>query len=99
MPGRISQPAPRPSRRGSISRARAPSFEDRAVADLTVTRAALERMAGQYLAGAAPTEPLASPLFGDLAGLPPLLIVAGAPRRCSTMRSASPARPRSRAST
>ena len=53
------------------------SFEDRAVADLTVTRAALERMAGQYLAGAEATEPLASPLFGDLAGLPPLLIVVG----------------------
>jgi acetyl esterase/lipase len=27
-----------------------------------------------YLGGTAPTEPLASPLYGDLAGLPPLLI-------------------------
>ena len=54
-----------------------PSFEDNAAADLSVTRAALERMAGQYLAGTAPTEPLASPLYGDLTGLPPLLIVAG----------------------
>jgi monoterpene epsilon-lactone hydrolase len=54
-----------------------PSLEDNAAADLSVTKAGLERMAGQYLAGADPAEPLASPLYGDLAGLPPQLIVVG----------------------
>ena len=45
--------------------------------DLTVTRESLERMAAQYLGAADPADPLASPLYGDLAGLPPLLIVCG----------------------
>jgi hypothetical protein len=34
-------------------------------------------MAGQYLHGADPCTPLASPLYADLSGLPPLLIVVG----------------------
>jgi epsilon-lactone hydrolase len=34
-------------------------------------------MAGQYLHGADPTDPLASPLYGDLNGLPPLLVIVG----------------------
>src|SRR3712207_9469209 len=34
-------------------------------------------MAGQYLHGADPHTPLASPLYADLSGLPPLLIVVG----------------------
>ena len=34
-------------------------------------------MAGQYLSGADAMDPLASPLSGDLAGLPPQLIVVG----------------------
>jgi epsilon-lactone hydrolase len=46
-------------------------------ADLTVTKEALLRMAGEYLSGADPTNPLASPLYGDLAGLPPLLVIVG----------------------
>ncbi len=37
----------------------------------------MERAVGPYLAGADPRNPLASPLYGDLAGLPPLLIHAG----------------------
>lgn len=37
----------------------------------------LERWAGFYLAGADPRAPAASPLYADLAGLPPLLILAG----------------------
>ncbi len=36
--------------------------------------------AALYLNGADPRNPLASPLYGDLAGLPPLLIQVGAPR-------------------
>jgi epsilon-lactone hydrolase len=46
-------------------------------ADLTVTKEALLRMAAEYLSGADPTNPLASPLYGDLAGLPPLLVIVG----------------------
>jgi epsilon-lactone hydrolase len=34
-------------------------------------------MAGQYLHGADPCTPLASLLYADLSGLPPLLIVVG----------------------
>jgi monoterpene epsilon-lactone hydrolase len=45
--------------------------------DITVTKASLERMAGQYLHGADPKTPLASPLYADLSGLPPLLLVVG----------------------
>ncbi|MGE5134677.1 MAG: alpha/beta hydrolase [Gemmatimonadota bacterium] len=37
----------------------------------------LRQLAAVYLAGADPRTPLASPLFGRLAGLPPLLIQAG----------------------
>jgi epsilon-lactone hydrolase len=45
--------------------------------DLIVTKDGLLRMAGQYLHGADPTDPLASPLYGDLTGLPPLLVIVG----------------------
>lgn len=54
------------------------SLDTRADTDLTVTKADLERKAGEYLDGADPREPLASPLYGDLTGLPPLLVVVGA---------------------
>jgi acetyl esterase/lipase len=37
----------------------------------------MERIVDPYLAGHDPTDPLASPLYGDLAGLPPLLLHAG----------------------
>ena len=43
-----------------------------------VQRAGLQRMADWYLGGHAATDPLASPLFADPAGLPPLLIHVGA---------------------
>jgi epsilon-lactone hydrolase len=45
--------------------------------DLTATEAGLRRMAGQYLAGRDPHEPLASPLYADLTGLPPFLVQVG----------------------
>jgi acetyl esterase/lipase len=54
------------------------SLDAQADADLTVTRADLERKAREYLDGADPRTPLASPLYGDLSGLPPLLVVVGA---------------------
>jgi len=45
--------------------------------DPMVQRAPLQRMADAYLAGADPRAALASPLFADLRGLPPLLIHVG----------------------
>ena len=65
------------------------TLETNAAVDLTATKASLQRMAGQYLHGADPRTPLASPLYADLSGLPPLLIVVGATRRCSTTRYVS----------
>lgn len=53
------------------------TLETNAAVDLTATKASLQRMAGQYLHGADPRTPLASPLYADLSGLPPLLIVVG----------------------
>jgi epsilon-lactone hydrolase len=45
--------------------------------DFICTEASLHRMAGQYLAGQDPHDPLASPLDADLAGLPPFLVQVG----------------------
>ena len=48
-----------------------------AESDPVICKAYLDRMAGLYLSGADAKTPLASPLFGDLKGLPPLLIQIG----------------------
>jgi epsilon-lactone hydrolase len=53
------------------------SMTERADQDPIFTPAALRQMASDYLAGADPTTPLASPLFASLAGLPPLLVQTG----------------------
>src|SRR3712207_9497247 len=53
------------------------TLETNANVDLTATKASLQRMASQYLDDADPRTPLASPLYADLSGLPPLLIVVG----------------------
>jgi epsilon-lactone hydrolase len=53
------------------------TLETNAAVDLTATKASLQRMAGQYLQGADPRTPLASPLYADLSGLPPLLVKVG----------------------
>lgn len=55
----------------------ADSYETRAAFDPILTRSRLNEMAAAYLQGQEPRAPLASPLFADLAGLPPLLIHAG----------------------
>jgi acetyl esterase/lipase len=55
----------------------AASYETRAEVDKLFSRAAATEAAGLYLAGADPTDPLASPVFGDWRGLPPLLILVG----------------------
>src|SRR5436309_1082276 len=49
------------------------SVTTRAELDPMVTGGLLKRMADWYLAGGDARAPLASPLHGDLAGLPPLL--------------------------
>jgi epsilon-lactone hydrolase len=48
-----------------------------AATDPQVTRAGLEGMAARYLGGVDPQSPRVSPLFGDFAGFPPLLIQVG----------------------
>jgi len=53
------------------------SMTTRAAHDPMVQRDALLEMAAAYLAGQDPRTPLASPLYGDLRGLPPLLIHVG----------------------
>jgi epsilon-lactone hydrolase len=53
------------------------SMTERADQDPISTPAMLRQFASDYLAGADPATPLASPLFASLAGLPPLLVQAG----------------------
>jgi monoterpene epsilon-lactone hydrolase len=53
------------------------SMTERADQDPMFTPAALRQLAADYLAGADPTTPLASPLFAPLGGLPALLVLAG----------------------
>jgi epsilon-lactone hydrolase len=54
-----------------------PSLAGKAAVDPALTPEGLRRRAGDYVAGRDPADDLISPLFGDLAGLPPLLIQAG----------------------
>ena len=53
------------------------SMTERADQDPISTPAMLRQFASDYLAGADPKTPLASPLFASLSGLPPLLIQVG----------------------
>ena len=53
------------------------SMRTRAAQDPLVDAETLARMAAHYLAGRDPRTPLASPLFADLRGLPPLLVHVG----------------------
>jgi acetyl esterase/lipase len=43
-----------------------------------VQKAGIAEMAGFYMGGADPRSPYAAPIYGDLHGLPPLLIQVGA---------------------
>jgi acetyl esterase/lipase len=52
------------------------SLLSRAAADPILSPRLLHRSAGAYLQGADPRHPLASPLYADLCGLPPLLVHA-----------------------
>jgi monoterpene epsilon-lactone hydrolase len=53
------------------------SMTERAEQDPVSTPAMLRQFASDYLAGADPKTPLASPLFASLEGLPPLLVQVG----------------------
>jgi acetyl esterase/lipase len=53
------------------------SYAGKAHADPVITAQAIRTRAADYLAGADPADPLTSPVFADLSGLPPLLIQAG----------------------
>ena len=53
------------------------SMTERVEEDPISTPAMLRQFAADYLAGADPRTPLASPLFASLAGLPPLLVLVG----------------------
>jgi acetyl esterase/lipase len=53
------------------------SLERNAEADPVLSREALQAWSEAYLAGASPTDPLASPVFGDYSGWPPMLIFTG----------------------
>src|SRR5262249_59206522 len=53
------------------------SLQSNADADPMMVAASLPVLAQNYLAGADPRHPYASPLYGDGSGLPPTLIQAG----------------------
>ncbi|TFW19585.1 alpha/beta hydrolase [Duganella callida] len=57
------------------------SMTDPAVTDPLIGRDYLHDCAARYLGGYEARDPLASPLFGDMAGLPPLLIQVGTDER------------------
>lgn len=57
------------------------SMTDPAVVDPLIGHEYLQECARKYLGAVAATDPLASPLFGDLRGLPPLLIQVGTDER------------------
>jgi monoterpene epsilon-lactone hydrolase len=56
----------------------APSYQGRVDRDPMLTKLDLDVLADAYLAGTDPRTELASPLFADLSGLPPLRIEVGA---------------------
>ena len=53
------------------------TMQTNAKTDPVISKAYLDRMAGLYLKGADPKMPLASPLFGEFKGLPPMLVQVG----------------------
>jgi acetyl esterase/lipase len=56
---------------------RGSSIETRAAADPYFTRSQVEGLVQAYLGGTDPNDPLASPLFGNLRGLPPVRVHVG----------------------
>jgi monoterpene epsilon-lactone hydrolase len=52
-----------------------PTYESNAATDAVFPKAVADEARDQYLQGADPINPLASPVYGDWVGLPPMLIV------------------------
>lgn len=57
------------------------TMESRAHTDISCSRDGLFELAGMYLSGHDPRDPLASPVFADFAGLPPVLCLVGGDER------------------
>ncbi|OHC94290.1 MAG: esterase [Sphingomonadales bacterium RIFCSPHIGHO2_01_FULL_65_20] len=57
--------------------AKGESYVSRSAADPIHQRGMILAMAGRYLAGADPAQPMASPLNAELSGLPPILVQVG----------------------
>lgn len=57
------------------------TMDSRAWTDMSCSREGLLELAGHYLAGADPRHPLASPVFADFTGMPPLLCIVGGDER------------------
>ena len=55
----------------------AETYDTNAESDALFSRTSAEEAAPAYLGGADPTDPIASPIFGDWSGAPPLLILVG----------------------
>jgi len=55
----------------------ASTYDTNAESDKLFSRTSAEEAAPAYLGGADPTDPIASPVFGDWSGAPPLLILVG----------------------
>lgn len=55
----------------------AATYDSRAELDYMFSRTAAEEAVEAYLGGQDPTHHIASPIFGDWAGAPPLLVIAG----------------------
>jgi acetyl esterase/lipase len=55
----------------------ASSYDGKAHADPAISAHAIRTRAADYLADTDPADPLVSPIFADLSGLPPLLIQVG----------------------
>ena len=55
----------------------AASYETKAAVDPIVTRDGIRQMTEAYIGAGDPKQPLASPLYADLRGLPPLLVHVG----------------------
>ena len=53
------------------------AYEDLDIRDPVLSLRDLRRYSSAYLAGSSPDDPRASPLYGDLSGLPPILHVVG----------------------
>lgn len=54
-----------------------PAYRAKAATDFLATQAVVDAFKGAYLGSRDPKDPLASPVFADLAGLPPILIQVG----------------------